>query len=72
MTTLIDRLDSAKAAELYAAGCSLKQIGEELDASDGSIRNLLIRDGVPIRPRGGARHAQHKQLIHRVVKGPTP
>ena len=39
----------AKVAELYAAGCSLRDIAKQIDLSKTKIRNLVLRAGIPLR-----------------------
>ena len=47
------KIDSARAAELYLSGLSLKQVAEELGVSKGGLHLRLRADGVPMRPTGG-------------------
>lgn len=44
----------AKAAELYAAGCTIRSVAEQLGRSYGSARGLLLEAKVTLRARGGS------------------
>lgn len=46
------------AAQLYAAGTSIRQIADQLGLSYGGTYNLLRYAGVKMRPRGGPRRKQ--------------
>ncbi|MFJ9841595.1 helix-turn-helix domain-containing protein [Kitasatospora sp. NPDC101155] len=39
---------------MYAAGASLREIGEAYGKSYGTVHRLLARAGVVFRPRGGS------------------
>jgi hypothetical protein len=43
----------ARAAELYATGCTIRSIAVALDRSYGGTRALLVEAGVTLRDRGG-------------------
>lgn len=46
-----------KAAELYAAGCTIRSVAAQLGRSYGGTRMLLLDAGVTLRTRGGGRTA---------------
>lgn len=42
-----------KAAELYAQGCTIASVADQLGRSYGGTRVLLLEAGVQLRGRGG-------------------
>jgi fatty acid-binding protein DegV len=42
-----------KAAELYAQGCTIRSVAQQLGRSYGATRALLIEAKVQLRERGG-------------------
>lgn len=44
-----------QAADLYAAGCTIRSVAEQLGRSYGCTRALLLEAGVRLRPKGGLR-----------------
>lgn len=46
-----------RAAELYAAGCTIRSVAAQLGRSYGGTRMLLLDAGVTLRTRGGGRTA---------------
>lgn len=49
-----DALDAELAAR-YADGASLRTLMSESGRSYGSVRNAVVRSGMPLRRRGGQR-----------------
>lgn len=43
----------AKAAALYAQGCTIRSVAAELGRSYGNTRDLLLEAKVPMRAKGG-------------------
>ncbi|WP_108990404.1 helix-turn-helix domain-containing protein [Streptomyces coelicoflavus] len=41
------------AADLYAQGCTIRSIGQQIGRSYGATRALLLEAGVRLRARGG-------------------
>jgi len=52
MSTARRKIDSARAAELYASGLSLNQVAKILGVSKGGLHLRLRADGVPMHPTG--------------------
>ena len=50
-------------ATLYASGLSIRQIAEKLGKSFQAIQSMLVRMGIPRRPRGGNQgpHSRHRK-----------
>lgn len=53
----------AKILELYQAGKSIREIAVELKCSFQNIHGMLLRLGIPRRPRGGNQgsHSRHRK-----------
>jgi len=52
MSTARRKIDSARAAELYASGLSLNQVAKILGVSKGGLHLRLRADGVLMHPTG--------------------
>ena len=48
--------DLAEAARLYGEGWSLARLGEKYDCNAETVRQLLLKHGVLMRPRRGWRY----------------
>jgi len=53
----------AKIQAMYAAGKSIRQIATELRCTFQNVQSILVRLGVPRRPRGGNQgpHSRHRK-----------
>lgn len=58
-----DLVKREKVATLYASGLSIRQIAEKLGKSFQAIQSMLVRMGIPRRPRGGNQgpHSRHRK-----------
>lgn len=52
-----------KVRELYLSGRSIRSIAEELRCTFQNVHGMLMRLGIPRRPRGGNQggHSRHKK-----------
>jgi transposase len=58
-----DLVKREEVATLYASGMSIRQIAEKLGKSFQAIQSMLVRMGIPRRPRGGNQgpHSRHRK-----------